>query len=365
MSRDPSEGRCCDGCVARSWLLARLAGHLEHARSEIDEVLGLENEELIAALGGKQRATLRAELARVDIAATRAGNRQAGLESICRCAPEYPHQLACLPSPPAVLHVAGGMQRFLRLVAAEPVAIVGARRPTAYGLEIARSLGRGLGAAGLTVVSGMAMGIDTAAHAGALAASAPTVAVLAGGADRAYHAANRALYRQIERGGAMLSELPAATATWRWAFQARNRIIAVLSAMTIVVEAGERSGALLTAAVARRLHRALGAVPGPVTSSKSVGPNRLLAEGAELITGPQTVLDRLYGTGARAAPRFDRPALGAELQLLLELVSDGSDTAAGLARAGVSADRGLAALAELELAGYLRREPGGRFVVLP
>ncbi len=355
--------RACDACLGRSWLLARLAGHLELVRGRISQVLALGDRDLIEAVAVRQRDVVHAELAALEPGEVRARCAAAGLELICRCNSAYPAQLRALHSPPAVLHVAGGLERFLGLVAEDPVAIVGARRATPYGLEVARSLGRGLGCAGVTVLSGMALGIDAAAHAGALAVAGPTVAVLPAGADRPYPAAKRALHAQIRVSGAAVSELPPGSDVRRWMFPARNRTIAALSAMTIVVEAGERSGALLTAGFARGLGRPVGAVPGRVTSSLSAGSNGLLAAGAHVVRGPQDVLDTLFGVGARAAPVAQRPQLAAELRSLLTAIGEGYDTAAALARAGFASADGLAALAALELGGYIRREPGGRFSI--
>lgn len=369
MSRQPApvglDARACDRCLARPWLLARLAAHLEPVRARIPLVLGLADDELIAAIAGDEEAAVRRELARFDSRRARDAAAGAGIEMICRCDPAYPSRLTALESPPAVLHVAGGLERFLRLVSEEPVAIVGARRASSYGLEVARSLGRGLGCAGIPVVSGMAFGIDSAAHAGALAAGAPTVAVLPGGADRAYPAAKRALHRQIRATGAAVSELPPGSGVWRWTFPARNRIVAALAAMTIVVEAGERSGALLTAGFARSLGRPVGAVPGRVTAPLCHGPNALLAAGAYVVRGPQDVLDQLFGAGVRLAPAGEKPELAPELRVLLAAIADGHDTSGALERAGFPAEHGLAALASLELAGYVRREAGGRFSVVP
>ncbi len=355
--------RACDRCLARSWLIARLSGHLDHARAQIGTVLGLGDEDLLAAVGGAQRSLVRAELHGFDPADARDRAAAVGIELICRCEPDYPFRLRALEGPPAVLHVAGGLDRFLRLVADEPVAIIGARRATMYGVEIADSLGSGLGAAGVAVVSGMALGIDSAAHRGALGISAPTVAVLPGGADRAYPPAKRALHARIRATGAAVSELPAGAQVRKWTFPARNRIIAALSAMTVVVEAGERSGALLTAGFARSLGRPVGAVPGRVTSPLAYGPNNLLAQGAYVVRSAQDVLDLLYGIGVRHAQRPEQAELPPELRVLLAAIAEGQDAAAALARAGLAPDRGLAALASLELAGYVRREPGGRFSV--
>jgi DNA processing protein len=361
--------RACEECLTHTWLVARMAGHIDRARARFAELLGLEDDELIAAAGGRSRDPVRRELRTLDVGAVRARSRAAGLETICRCDPDYPSALLALPAPPAVLHVAGGLGRLLELSAMDPVAIVGSRRASDYGLEVARSLGRSLAVAGIPVVSGMALGIDSAAHAGALEAEGPTVAVLPGSADRPYPAGKRALHRRIVAGGAVVSELGPGTSVWRWMFLARNRIIAALAAMTVVVEAGERSGAMVTARLARQIGRPVGAVPGRVTTPQAAGPNELLAAGACVVRGAQDVLDRVFGAGVRlvgpgggADGRRDAPA---ELRPLLEAIAQGHETTSALARAGFSPDQGLAALAALELGGFVRRGAGGRFSIVP
>jgi DNA processing protein len=149
-------------------------------------------------------------------------------------------------------------------------------------------------------------------------------------------------------------------------FPARNRIIAALAQMTVVIEAGERSGALITARVATGLDRRLGAVPGRVTAGLSAGPHALLKDGARLITGPEDVLDELYGTDAPVQLLLaNRPALDGGLAALLDELGAGRDTDEALAAAGFAVGDGLAALSSLELAGYVRRAPGGRYTVIP
>jgi DNA processing protein len=209
----------------------------------------------------------------------------------------------------------------------------------------------------------MALGVDSAAHDGAIAARGPTIAVLPCGADTAYPQRKRGLHGQIKQTGSLVSELPPGTHAWRWTFPARNRIIAGLAAMTIVVEAGERSGALLTAGFARSLGRPVGAVPGRITSPLSRGPNALLAAGASVVRSPQDVLDHLFGVGVRRADAGRQPDLAPELRVLLAAIAEGYETGVALERAGLAPQEGLAALASLELAGYVRREPGGRFAV--
>jgi DNA processing protein len=337
---------------------------LERVRGRIDEVLGLSDEELIAAVAGRRQADIAREHGLLDIPRERELVARAGLEAICRCDFRYPDRLRALASAPAVLHVAGGLERFLGLAARDPVAIVGARRATAYGLDVARSLGRALAASRVTVLSGMALGVDSAAHAGALT-TGETITVLPGPADRPYPAGRRALYRQIITTGNAVSELPPGADIRRWSFPARNRIIAGLAAMTVVVEAGARSGALVTAAQATRTGRPVAAVPGRVTTPQASGVNALLADGAFVVRGAQDVLDRLYGAGARHAAADVRPPLSGENRAVLSAIARGQDNAAALARAGAPAEHVLAALAALELDGYVRRAPGGRFRLVP
>jgi DNA processing protein len=148
-------------------------------------------------------------------------------------------------------------------------------------------------------------------------------------------------------------------------FLARNRIIAGLAAMTIVVEAGTRSGALLTARFAAELGRPIGAVPGRVTTPEAAGPNRLLAHGAHVVTDAQEVLDLLFEAGARIAPTDDRPELTGPPLAMLQAIEAGHDTPAALVREGIVSEPPLAALAALELDGYVRRQAGGRFTVVP
>ena len=357
-------GRACDRCLARSWLLARLAANLEVVRSRLDALLSLASEDLIAAVAGRDAESVACELERFEAGGVRQRCAAAAVTAICRCDAGYPQPLRQLENPPSVLFVAGPPQRLPAMLANDPVAIVGARAASSYGLDLARALGRGLGAAGVTVVSGMALGIDSAAHAGALAVGGGSIAVLPASPERAYPPTRRAQHRQIVATGAVVSELPPGTGVWRWMFPARNRIIAGLAEVTVVVEATEHSGALLTAAMAERLGRVVAAVPGRVTSPLAAGPNRLLAAGARLIRGPQDVLDELFGQGLRTL-RDTRPTLTEDQRTLLDAIAAGSDTPAALSRLDISTERWVADVAALELAGYVRRELGGRFAVIP
>jgi len=358
----------CARCLRRSWLIARLAGHIElawSARRGNAGLLALDDQELIASLAGGRRQEIVAEYARFDPDGARRACAASAVHALCRCDARYPASLYDLPDAPAVLYVRGELGRLKRALATDRVAIVGARRATEYGLQQARGLGRGLAAAGLTVVSGMALGVDAAAHLGALDADGLTIAVLACGPELPYPASKRRLHARIVASGAVVAELPPGTPARRWCFPARNRIIAALGQATVVVEAGERSGSLITAGQAADLGRDVAAVPGLVTAPMAAGTNALIADGAQLVRGARDVLELLFGAAALSllpADSHHRAAnLEPDLRALLERVGSGCDTVSALASGGVAVDAVLAGLAQLELRGLLRRGPGGRY----
>ncbi|WP_274651556.1 DNA-processing protein DprA [Paenibacillus humicola] len=202
---------------------------------------------------------------------------------------EYPERLRQSPQPPWVLYTIGRTELLTR----PSIAIVGTRGPTAYGRRIASHLARELSECGIVVVSGMARGIDSMAHEGALEGSGGTVAVLGTPVDVVYPRENRALYRSIaERGsGVVISEVPPGTPFHPGLFPLRNRIIAGLSLGTAVVEAAERSGSLITADQALEMGRDVFAVPGPVSSPKSAGTNSLIKQGAKLIASAADIME--------------------------------------------------------------------------
>lgn len=261
-------------------------------------------------------------------------------------------------APPA-LRGCGSRELVEGLATGDAVTIVGARRSSGYGRAIAFELAGSVAAAGLVVVSGMAFGIDTAAHHGALEAAGPTVAVLAGGADMAYPPSARSLHARILReGGAAISEAAFGARPARWHFPARNRIMAAISAMTIVVEATERSGSRITADRALELGRIVGAVPGPVHSRLSAGPHALLGDGAHVVTGAQDVLDLVLGVGA-VTVRRQGPKLDSESAALLSAVGPEGSSGEALAASTALPPADVAvALARLELQGYVRAEAG-------
>jgi DNA processing protein len=277
-----------------------------------------------------------------------------GLAWLPRSSPRFPRALAAIFDAPAGLFLRGGGE--LGLVDRPAVAVVGARSCSSYGADVARMLGRELAAAGLVVVSGLARGIDGHAHRGALDAGGLTVAVLGCGIDRTYPAAHRELAERIAEHGLVVSEYAPAVEPAPWRFPARNRIIAGLAQATVVVEARERSGALITADLALEEGREVFAVPGEITSALSAGSNRLLRSGATPLTAVEDVLEAFgIEAGAAAAPAGLSEA-AARVAARLEVEPAGADT---LGRS-LELDAGelAAALTELELAGMVSESDG-------
>jgi DNA processing protein len=347
----------CPECLRRSRLLAHLAPYIEKIATgapgrRSPELLRLGNRDLAAATAPKVADQILAQIAAVPEKRLQGELEAAGCWACCRHDPLFPVGLRDAADAPWALIGRGDPTLLLRFSPDEAVTVVGARRASTYGREVARELGRELASAGLVVVSGMAFGIDACAHRGALDTGL-TAAVLGCGADVAYPAAHRSLWRQIDERGLLLSELPPGSGAWRWSFPARNRIMAALSGMTVVVEAAERSGSLITADLAADLGRDLGAVPGPVGSRLSVAPNNLLAGGACLVRDAQDVLDAMLGPGARRIERAG-PNLEPAQQAALEALELGAETCDAIAAdLGLSGAETAAALAALESLGYV------------
>jgi DNA processing protein len=268
--------------------------------------------------------------------------------------PSFPSLLAAIHDPPPRLFVRGLSDG--ALLDRPAVAIVGARACSSYGRSVTRFLARDLAAAGLVVVSGMARGIDGEAHRGALDGGGVTVAVLGCGVDRDYPAAHAELARRIcETGGLVVSEYEAGVEPAPWRFPARNRIIAGLCRATVVIEARERSGALITADFALEEGRDVLAVPGEITSTLSAGTNALLRLGATPVTCAADVLEA-FGIEREIV---GRATVGAVANALLARLGEGPHTADELLRASaVDPGEGAAALIELELAGRVTLEDG-------
>jgi len=286
----------------------------------------------------------------------------------------YPSRLAEVPDAPATLHVRGSLVDADALA----VAIVGSRRATPYGLEVAETLAADLAARGVTIVSGLARGIDAAAHRGALRVGGRTLAVLGSGVDVIYPPENRRLAAEIMERGALLSQFAPGTPPLPQNFPTRNQVIAALSLAVVVVEAAEKSGSLITARLAAELGREVLAVPGRITAPESRGANRLIQDGAHVAMGWEDVVGVLperwkarvtatTGIGRVGdATATGRGAVEGEpsgYRSILELLGeDPIDIDHVIERSGLGAGRVSAALLELELEGRVRQIEGKRFV---
>jgi len=275
--------------------------------------------------------------------------------------PQYPCHLRQIFAPPPVLFYMGDLD-----VCNNPtVAIVGSRAFTPYGRQTANQLSRDLAKKGITVVSGMAVGIDTHAHQGALDANGWTAAVLGSSLNRPYPFQNLALFRKICDEGVAISEFPLDTPPEAHNFPRRNRIISGVSLGTVVVEAGQRSGALITARYALEQNREVFAVPGPITSGRSVGPHRLIQQGAQLVSRTEDILEeiQLPENWTRRPSEIAKVDLDDQERALWEcLSSDQSRQVNELARhVGSSTAATLNILLMLELKGYAHQLPGLNF----
>jgi DNA processing protein len=279
----------------------------------------------------------------------------------------YPARLSHLVDAPAVLSLLGQVDA----LSGACVALVGARAATVYGKEVAFALGKALGAAGVTVVSGLARGIDAAPHRGVLAANGRTVAVQACGPDITYPPEHRDLAAEIQKRGAVISEFPPGAAPRRHHFPLRNRLISALSEVVVVIEARERSGSLITAEHALEQGVELMAVPGSILSPASAGPNLLLRQGARPVLEPADILEQLseWMPGMSAVnsdrkkyavvrPKGLTPGSTALWEALSREPASAQELAARLAQSSQQISLGLV---ELELEGVIERDRDGRF----
>ncbi len=278
-----------------------------------------------------------------------------GMRTLLHSDRAYPGVLRHLADPPTVLFLRGDAG----LVTVPGITIVGARRATPRARRVASSLGAAIARRGVPVVSGLALGVDGAAHDGALEAKGPTVAVLGCGADRAYPPVHAALFRRILETGLVVSEFLPGTPALPHHFPRRNRILAALARALVVVEAGERSGALITVDHALDLGVEVWAVPGPIDDEACVGSNALLVDGARPLVSVREFVDAVLGP-AEEEPAANPPS-GPDAGVWAALAG-GDRSADELARTtGLPARRVLALLAAMELDGRVRRLPGLRF----
>lgn len=290
-----------------------------------------------------------------------------GLSVITIADREYPKSLRAIETPPPVLYLKGALIGKDELA----IAIVGTRKPSSYGLMIAEKLAKELGELGFTIVSGMALGVDTAAHQGALKAGARTLAVLGGGFSKIYPQENRHLLHEITQSGSVMTEFPIQTSPDRWTFPRRNRIISGLSRGTVVVEAPRKSGALITAKYALDQGREVFAVPGPITGRGSEGTHRLIQQGAKLVTDVDDILEEFVDLretlGSRAArPGERRPELSQlEARVLEVLEFEPLHFNDVVERAEISPSEASYALFQLIMKELVKELNGKRYVKLP
>jgi DNA processing protein len=304
--------------------------------------------EVRAALRGFARwDEVEAQLARLD----RVGGRLVTWQDA-----SYPDLLRHIPDPPLFLHACGEPDER----DAFAVAMVGSRDASAYGRQMTAHLGEGLAARGITIVSGLARGIDAAAHEAALRVGGRTIAVLGSGIDVMYPSEHHRLSMQIARNGAVVSEYPMGTAPDAENFPGRNRIISGVSLGTIVVEAAERSGSLITARYAAEQGREVFAVPGPV-GARTRGSHQLLRDGAALVEGPNDVLREIAPHLRTAAKPVAPVVAGVEATVLAELDETPRGVDELMGRTRLSAGALLESLLLLELRGLVRQLPGQQF----
>jgi DNA processing protein len=286
--------------------------------------------------------------------------REAGIRIVPFISPEYPSRLRMIADPPPFLYIKGRLETQDE----KAVAIVGSRSASDYGRRVARDLARGLAELGFTVVSGMARGIDGAAHESALTAGGRTIAVLGSGIERPYPPEHEGLYRRIGDNGAVVSEFPIGTRPLAFNFPARNRLISGFSLGVVVVEATEKSGSLITASLALEQGREVFAVPGQAGASRSRGAHQLIRQGAKLVETVNDIVEEVAPQLVRAGrsgaePRVLPPGASAEARKILALLQDNPlQVDQVIERSGFPAARVLAVLLDLELQGYIRQSPG-------
>lgn len=273
--------------------------------------------------------------------------------------PEYPSLLKCIYDPPTVIYAKGHIDSV-----AKNIAVVGSRRATQYGLDTSAKLAFGMSGYGITVSSGMARGIDTYAHKGAIKAGGRTIAVLGCGLDRAYPPENKRLMQQICENGAVISEFLPGTPPLAYNFPARNRIISGISLGVIIVEASEKSGSLITTDYALEQGREVFAVPGNIDSLNSVGTNRLIRDGAKIVTDIYDVLDEL-GINHEEAVKSTKPVYpyldNDEKQIVKCLQKGGLNIDEISQRCGLEINIASSILLMLELKTVVEQLPGKHF----
>ena len=347
------------GCVTFKRLAAHFAdptAALSSTVSELSAIEGVDASVIEGLLGFAQWEEVDQEIRRAE---------QVGATLVPFTAAAYPARLRMIADPPPLLYVKG------QLCAEDDkaVAVVGSRSASEYGRRVARDLCRGLAALGFTVISGMARGLDGAAHEATLSAGGRTIAVLGSGVDRPYPPEHEKLYHRISESGAVLSEFPMGTGPLAFNFPARNRLISGLSLGVVVVEATEKSGSLITAALALEQGREVFAVPGEVGASRSRGTHRLIRQGAKLVETAADIVEEIapqllnrarlsHSCAQRLLPQQAR----AEARKVFDLLQERSAQIDELIeRSGLSSAEVSEILLDLELQGYVRQLAGKRY----
>jgi DNA processing protein len=352
---------------------ARMAGKLLTALGSPDAIFNasltaLEGQRLPAAVA--QAIHTRRPLS--DAAKELAQAQAAGCRLLTWDEPEYPSRLREIYDPPPLLYVRGNVELLNRHV----LAIVGARRPTPYGNQMAERLAKDLAARGLVIASGLARGIDASAHRGALSSgSGTTIGVLGCGIDVVYPKENKKIFEEIEKRGAIITEFPMGTFPAPQNFPIRNRIISGMSLGVVVVEGAQYSGSLITARLAMEFGREVYGVPGNATQPSSFGPNQLIKQGAKLVTGWEDVVEELptpvraelvpvEAASAEERTLLVEEALGPMERPIYELLTpdEARHVDEIVERSGLTSSEVLAALFDLELRGVVRQLPGKQFL---
>ncbi|WP_372523160.1 DNA-processing protein DprA [Sulfuricaulis sp.] len=322
------------------------------SRGQLEKALVGKNEAIDALLAGPDEKILKSELEWLS---------EPGHHLLTWSDLDYPVLLREIPDPPLVLYIAGERQ----LLSAQQLAIVGSRNPTPMGRENARAFAKSLAGAGLAITSGMALGVDGAAHRGALEAGGKTIAVAGTGLDRVYPARHRDLAHEIVKHGALVSEFPLGTPPLPENFPVRNRLISGLSLGTLVVEAALQSGSLITARMANEQGREVFAIPGSIHAPQARGCHALIRQGAKLVETAQDILEELgplAGVALQVAhENTPPPRLNSTMVTLLEHIGhDPVSIDTLIERSGLTADAVSSMLLQMELNGLVSNCPGGK-----
>jgi DNA processing protein len=357
--------------ASRDWLrLTLVPGVGAESRRQLLKAFGLPDAvfaagagELAAIVGAAQAERLLGHDCRPQVDAALEWAARPGHRVVTLVDSVYPQALLAVDDPPLLLYVKGRAELLNR----PALAIVGSRTATKQGEATAASFAAALSGAGLTIVSGLALGIDAAAHEGALTARGSTIAVIGTGADRIYPSRNEGLARRIAEQGVLVSEFPLGTPAMAANFPRRNRLIAGLARGCLVVEAAERSGSLITARLAAEGGLEVFAIPGSIHSPLSKGCHKLIKQGAQLVESVEDILESLrWEAVVAAAPSSSVMPADPEAALLLETLGfQPCDLDTLALRSGLTAEQLLAMLLPLELAGHVAQLPGGRYQRIP